>query len=223
MRSFAPLFITVALGFAACNDKETFIESATDTMATTTTTGPEDTTGTPGTTTTTTTSSVPQTTGDGETTIAPTTGPAATTTTTTTGETTDATTTMATLGETETIGETEGVLPPMGPYEGCSNANDIECAGEAPCVDATSTNGTVKGSFCAPPCMGAMKTCPVPMDLDPDVQAFCAFDTDADMVADICALLCIVVNDDCPMGTVCEDIGIPPMMMMQFGICTTPA
>src|SRR5690606_32013303 len=181
------------------------------------------TTTTPGTTTTTTatTSSVPDLTTTTTTGPVPTTGPVATSTTTSTTTTTGEMTT--TIGDTETGGETtEGLLPPQGPYQSCSNELDIDCAGGAACVDATSTADVVKGSFCAPPCEGAMNTCPAPPGLDPDVQAYCAFDTNADMKPDICALLCQVANDDCPEGSQCEDIGIPEMMMLKFGICTFP-
>jgi len=113
------------------------------------------------------------------------------------------------------------VIPSTGPYESCNNAMDVDCDGNAACVDNASTSGKVKGSFCAPKCMG-QGTCPKPDGLDPDVQAICAFDTDMDQKADICALLCVIANDDCPDGATCEDIGIPEMQMMKFGVCTYP-
>jgi hypothetical protein len=113
------------------------------------------------------------------------------------------------------------VIPSTGPYESCSVANNVDCDGNAACVDETSTSGKVKGSFCAPKCMG-MGGCPKPDGLAPNVQAICAFDTDMDQQADICALLCVMADDNCPEGSMCEDIGIPEMQMMKFGVCTYP-
>lgn len=219
MRSFALLSLSTVLAFAACNDNEP-ATSATDTMTMGATTAPQTTTETPDATTTTTTGETTTTTTGATTELVPTTGPSLTTTTTG-----PATTTTTTTGEAETTDTTtEGVvLPSMsGPYESCDPEMDIECEGDAVCVNAASTNGNVQGSFCAPKCTG-MNTCPGLDGLDPDVQAICAFDTNMDMMADICALLCNTANDDCPEGSVCEDIGIPEMMMMKFGVCTWPA
>lgn len=218
MRSFALLSLSTVLAFAACNEQEP-ATSATDTTTTGTTTAPEATTETPDATTTTTTTGETTTTTTGVTTAVPTTGPSMET------GTTGTTTTTTTTGEVETTDTTtEGVVVPTmnGPYESCSNEMDVGCEGDAVCVDASSTNGNVKGSFCAPRCMG-MNGCPGLAGLDPDVQAICAFDTNGDMMADICALLCNTANDDCPEGSTCEDIGIPEMMMMKFGVCTWPA
>ena len=220
MRSFALLSFSTVLAFAACNEKEpaTF---GTESTAPAATMEPETTTETPGTSTTTTTGEATTTTTSGE--AVPTTGPSTTTSTATTAEaTTTTTSTTTTTGEPETGENTTGtVIPSTGPYESCNNALDIDCDGNAACVDNASTSGKVKGSFCAPKCMG-QGTCPKPDGLDPDVQVVCAFDTNMDQKADICAMLCVIANDDCPDGATCEDIGIPVMQMMKFGVCTYP-
>jgi hypothetical protein len=224
MRSFALLSLSTVLAFAACNEQEP-ATSATESTAPAATMEPETTTETPGTSTTTTTGDATTTTSATATEAIPTTGPSPTTATTadeTTTSTTTTTTTTTTTGDTETGGNTTGmVIPSTGPYESCNNAMDVDCDGNAACVDNASTSGKVTGSFCAPKCMG-QGTCPKPDGLDPDVQAICAFDTDMDQKADICALLCVIANDDCPDGATCEDIGIPEMQMMKFGVCTYP-
>ncbi|MBZ5715629.1 hypothetical protein [Nannocystis pusilla] len=187
-----------------------------------------ETTAEPAETTTTTTTGETTTTAPGTATEAiPTTGPTPTTgttaedaTTTTTGETTAETTT--TTGETETGGETTGtVIPSTGPFESCNNVTDVDCDGNAVCVDGASTSGKITGAFCAPKCMG-QGSCPQIQGLAPNVQPVCAFDTDMDSKADICALLCVMASDNCPQGSKCEDIGIPEMQMMKFGVCTWP-
>ena len=224
MRSNALLSLSMVLAFAACNEQEP-ATSATDSTTNGTTTAPATATETPGTSTTTTTgeNTTTTTTGETATEAIPTTGP--TPTTGTTAEetaTTTSTTSTTTTGEPETAGTTTmTVIPSTGPYESCSVANDVDCDGDAACVDSTSTSGKIQGSFCAPKCMG-QGMCPQPPGLDPDVQAVCAFDTDMDQKADICALLCVIANDDCPAGSTCEDIGIPEMQMMKFGVCTYP-
>jgi hypothetical protein len=219
MRSFALLSLSTVLALAACNDNEP--ATSTDTMTMGTTTAPQTTTETPDETTTTTTGETTTTTTGATTELAPTTGPSLTTTT----APDETTTTTTTTGEAETTDTTtEGVVVPtmVGPYEGCDPDMGIECADDAVCVNSDNTGGAVKGSFCAPRCT-PMSPCPGLDGLDPDVQAICAFDTNMDMKADICALLCNTANDDCPEGSSCEDIGIPEMMMMKFGICTWPA
>lgn len=221
MRSFALLTLSTALAFAACNEKEP-ATSATEGTTAEATTEPQTTAEVPDTTTSTTTGETTTTTTGMTTELIPTTGPELTTTTTTGTTADETTTTTTTTGEPQTSTTTGTVLPSMGPYESCNVDAGVECTGNAVCVDMTSTMGSVMGSFCAPKCMG-MGACPTPMDLDPDVQAICAFDTDMDMMPDICALLCILANDDCPEGSACEDIGIPEMQMIKFGVCTFPA
>lgn len=226
MRSNALLSLSMVLAFAACAGQEP-ADSATDSTANGTTTAPATATETPGTSTTTTTgedTTTTTTTGETATEAIPTTGPTPTTGTTAeeTTTTTSTTSTTTTTGEPETAGTTTMmVIPSTGPYESCSVANDVDCDGNAACVDSTSTSGKIQGSFCAPKCSG-QGMCPQPPGLDPDVQAICAFDTDMDQMADICALLCVIANDDCPEGSTCEDIGIPEMQMMKFGVCTYP-
>jgi hypothetical protein len=224
MRSFALLTLSTVLAFAACNEKES-ATSATESMAAGTTMEPETTAEPPGTTTSTTT---------GETTTSgtasaseavPTTGPTPTTGTTaeeTTTTTTTTSTTTTTTGETETGGETTGtVIPSSGPFESCNNTTDVDCDGNAVCVDNASTSGKITGAFCAPKCMG-QGSCPQIQGLAPNVQPVCAFDTNMDSKADICALPCVMASDNCPGGSKCEDIGIPEMQMMKFGVCTWP-
>ncbi|HEY8374892.1 MAG TPA: hypothetical protein VIK91_00330 [Nannocystis sp.] len=222
MRSFALVTLTVALGTAACNDQDKVAASATDT----TTTGAPDTTAPeiPDTTT----GSVPDPTTSTTAPMEPTTGPGTTTTgdettTTTTGATTAPDTT--TTEEPETTGEPAN--PENDPYESCSNDLDIECKGDAVCVDPVSTQGAVSGSYCAPKCAGGAESCAQPEDIGPNTTAICAFDSNGDQMADICALVCNLDADDCNNGTVCEDIGIPEMnvngMILKFGVCTHPA
>lgn len=222
MRSFALVTLTVALGTAACNEPDKVAASATDT----TTTGAPDTTGPETPETSTTTGSVPDPTTGTTSPMLPTTGPGTTTTTgdettTTTGATTAPGTTT---DEPETTGEP--VDPDSAPYENCSNEMDIDCQGDAVCVDAVSTMGKVQGSYCAPKCAGGPESCAEPDGIGPNTSAVCAFDSNGDQMADICALICNLDADDCNNGSTCEDIGIPEMMVdgmvLKFGACTHP-
>lgn len=220
MRSFALFTLAVALGSAACNEEQTVMASATETTTSainmeatsdTPTTGSA-TTGEPDTTTGTTTGVPPATTGSVP---DPTTGAPPDDTSTSTSTTT---------GEPETSGTTAPAVPDAEPYEACSSGDGPDCDGDAICVDAGNTNGQVGGSYCAPSCNGMVNDCEKPDGAGPNVNAICAFDTNADMQADICALICNMNNDDCGNGSVCEDIGIPEMMVMgvamKFGVCT---
>lgn len=210
MRSFALGSFALAFGLAACNP-EPSLGSATEG---TDTTGPG-TTETPSTST----SGGPEST---STTGAPTTGEPAPTTS---GEPGTSTTT-GTTGEpgSTTIGETTGedpVFPQGGPYGDCSNemGNEVMCSEDSMCLDSHNVK-PLDGAYCSFRCDNA--PCPEPMDLPASVQSLCAFDSNNDDDPDLCALLCSIDDDECPGGMVCDDVGIPAMMGMKFGVCTWP-
>lgn len=230
MRFFAlGIFTSLTLVLSACGDDKEPISSATNTTpATTTNNSTTDNSGSSGSQTT-------DNSGTGTTTSPTTTSPTTGETTVEPGTTTSTTTPETTTGEPGSTGNVNTTVEPgstggttggggAGDYEACSNEKMIECESGF-CIDAASTMDTVKGAFCSPKCSGPGKICPKPDGLDPSVQPLCAFDTDMDMSADICALVCNLDNDKCPQGSTCEDIGIPPMGMppMNFGVCTYPA
>lgn len=221
MRSFALCTLVSALGLAACNNEENLIASATE--GTAGTTGPAVTTGAMTDTATSTTTGEP----DPTTGTVPTTGEPDPTTTGTTGE-------PGTTGTTEepgtsTLGETTGddpAIPQGAPYGSCNNdmGNQVMCQGQGVlCLDDNNVQ-QLDGSFCSPSC--ATDECPEPNDLPPGVQALCAFDSNNDNMPDICALLCVydpmVMEDPCPAGSTCDDVGIPQEMNNMVGICTWP-
>lgn len=154
-----------------------------------------------------------------------------TTGTPTTGDQTTGTPGTTTMPDTTGTVDTTGMPPDTtggttgggggGDYGACSNAMGMEMPCEdmtAVCLDDNNAQG-LNGSFCSPECSGPGNICPKPAGLDPSVQAICAFDTNMDMEPDICALICNLDNDKCPDGMVCDDVGIPEMMGMKFGIC----
>ena len=213
MRSFAPGSFALAFGLAACNPDPS-IGSATEGAGTS---------GigiTEGLTTSSTTGEPASTSTTGAT---PTTGEP---TPTTSGEPETSTSTTGTTGEpgTTTIVETTGedpIFPEGDPYGSCNNdmGDKVACGADSMCLDNHNIKG-LDGAYCSFRCDS--DPCPVPMDLPGSVQSLCAFDSNNDDDPDLCALLCNMGNDECPGGMACDDVGIPEMMNMKFGICTWP-
>lgn len=224
MRTITSLttIFALALGLTACGDDKN--DATTNDPTTNSTPGTSSATETAGTST-------------GPGTSEPTTDPATseptggstdpTATTTTTPETsssTDPTATTTTEPATSSStdpGTSTGGAGGEAPYQACMSA--AECGEGGLCINAMTTGGQIKGSFCSPPCFGPGKICPVAADgVDASQGAQCIFGP-MGMSPTNCALICVVGMDECGPESDCEDIGQPPMMGVTLGVCSVPA
>jgi hypothetical protein len=78
--------------------------------------------------------------------------------------------------------------------------------------------GDLPGNFCSAPCEGSMDpSCPAGPD---GTFAQCALTTMAGAEPTFCALICMVAQDACPVGSTCKDLMDP--MNPGIGLCTYP-
>ncbi len=223
MRTITSLttIFALALGLTACGDDKN--DATTNDPTTNSTPGTSSATETAGTSTGPGTSEPTTEPGTSEPTGGST-DPTATTTTPETSSSTDPTATTTTEPATSSStdpGTSTGGAGGEAPYQACMSA--AECGEGGLCINAMTTGGQIKGSFCSPPCFGPGKICPVAADgVDASQGAQCIFGP-MGMSPTNCALICVVGMDECGPESDCEDIGQPPMMGVTLGVCSTPA